>query len=113
MKFILTILLAFSLTASKAQTQCDHAINSTFELYYFGYSDYIVGGYYISVYNFTESPLTILIEWPDGSQIVTVDGTEEVFNLPATHYEINGKIKATVITPKKCTLICQIKGSYY
>jgi hypothetical protein len=113
MKHLLLILtLIFSLSAS-SQVQQETKQSSFFQVFYMGYSDYMVGGYYGQLTNFTDQDMAVTITYADGIVIVDVPAMCTVaFTLPATRYTINSKITA-ISSAGGSTLTVRVRGSYY
>jgi hypothetical protein len=78
-----------------------------------GYSDYMVGGYYGQLTNYTDHDMAITITYASGVVLVYVHAMQTVpFTLPATRYAINSKITA-VSSAGGNPLTLQVRGSYY
>ena len=113
MKHLLLILtIACSLSAS-SQVQQETKQNSSFQVFYMGYSDYMVGGYYGQLTNYTDHDMAITITYACGIVIVDLPAMQTVsYTLPATRYAINSKITA-VSSAGGNALTLQVRGSYY
>lgn len=97
-KLLLILVTVLTYTLASAQQSKE---NKYLAVSYYGYYN---GNYVINVSNFTDTQLTILIEWDGGSMIDYIAQYQLAFSLPAI-YRSHSNIKVTVVDPVKNSVL--------